>query len=149
MTDTGSRRTVIGQLGRFVVSGVGATAVDLAALNVLMLAFPPEQHAFGPDTYVVLKSCSFVAAATFAYFANKYFTFRVRQSARVREVGRFGLVAAVGFAVNVLLPTVFFGMLSNAALFDPLVRANVASMMGTCVSLVVNFVGYKRFVFKA
>ncbi len=146
MESGGGQRTVFWQIGRFAVSGVAATLVDLAVLNALMWAAP---GAVRQETYVLFKSASFAVAATFSYFANKHFTFRKGGRPRASEAGRFALVATIGFAVNVLLPIAFFGILSGGGLLAPALRANVASLMGTAVSLVVNFVGYKRFVFKA
>ena len=136
-----------GQLARFVVSGTGATLVDLAILNILLVAFPGTTAILGIGNYFFFKTISFTCAATFSYFANKHFTFRATERSTAKEVFRFTAVTLVGFCINVILPTTLFGAFGSIGFLLPFLRANAASIVGTMASLVVNFFGYKFFVF--
>ena len=137
-----------GQLARFVIVGIGATLIDLLVLNVLIRLFPLQGTVSGREAYLVWKTVSFSTASVYSYFANKYFTFRARESATGREVSKFALVTLVSFSVNVLVPAGLFVAFTRAAFLSPILRANAASLVGTGISLVVNFFGYKLFVFK-
>jgi putative flippase GtrA len=136
------------QLLRFLASGVVATAIDLTVLNLFLHFLPNVKTVFGLDSYFAWKTLSFATAATYSYFASKYFTFRTPEEPKAREVSKFALVSLVSFFVNVLVPVGVFTILSGKAGLSHVLLANVASLTGTALSLVINFFGYKYIVFK-
>lgn len=136
-----------GQVVRFVASGIVATLIDLIVLNLLIRLFPDAREVLGLPAYLAWKTVSFSTASVYSYFANKYFTFRASQASTPGEVSKFALVALAGFCINVLVPAGLFNFFSRVGFLSPVLRANAASVMGTAVSLVVNFLGYKLFVF--
>lgn len=150
MTDAGqnSPRVFLSQAARFVFVGGAATLIDLVVLNVLLGAILPPSGVVGFDRYLVAKTISFICAATCSYFMNKHFTFRSETQIGISEVSRFSAIAVLGFCVNVLIPTMLFGLFSEYSALPVFWRVNAASIIGTGVSLLVNFFGYKLFVFR-
>ncbi len=141
------RRVLFGQALRFIVSGGIATLIDLAVLNLLLYAFPLVETLFGFEKYLVFKFCSFLVAASYSYFANKYFTFRARDDASHSQIWKFILITAIGFCVNVIIPSKLYGVFTHIHGLPEFIAANAASITGTALSLCINFIGYKFFVF--
>ncbi len=141
-------KVFVTQVGRFILAGGIATAIDLLVLNILVATVQLDSGAFGFDRYLVFKTASFICAATTSYFINKYFTFRASNRSTLTEVSRFAIVTMLGFCANVIVPTLLFSLFSQQYLFSDFWRANISSISGTAVSLIVNFFGYKLFVFR-
>lgn len=150
MTEAGqnSPRVFFSQAGRFILTGGAATLIDLAVLNILLGSMLPPSATVGFDRYLVAKTISFICAATCSYLMNKHFTFRSETQIGFSEVSRFSTIAILGFCVNVIIPTLLFGLFSEYGALPVFWRVNAASIIGTAVSLLVNFFGYKLFVFR-
>lgn len=140
----GKKIPVIFQLAKFGAVGAFNTFFDWGILNLLMITF----HISSGFGFSLFKSISFVAAATGAYFWNKYWTFNATEKTTSQEVIRFIAVSTSGFLINVgLASLIVFAFYGNTALTGEQL-ANVAAAIATLASLVWNFVGYKIFVFK-
>ncbi len=86
------------------------------------------------------KASGFIVGCIFAYFANRFWTFRP-QSTGSGSLWRFALVYAVGLVANVLINQgIFSSWDSPAGLY-------VAFLLATGVSATLNFMGMKWFVF--
>jgi putative flippase GtrA len=89
----------------------------------------------------------------FSYLANKYITFNHKKSIKSTEIGGFIIVSGLGFAVNtlilqltiMLLGSESISILSSNLLLD---TAILGKILGTGGSMIVNFIGYKFFVFR-
>lgn len=93
--------------------------------------------------YGVAKACGFIIGTVFAYFANKNWTFaHVVQAPN--SMPRFAALYATTLGANVLVNQAVLGLAGHAAL-----GVNLAFLVATGLSAVLNFVGMKFFVFKA
>jgi putative flippase GtrA len=91
----------------------------------------------------IAKATSFLAGTTFAYFANRFWTFghgiHVPGSA-----WRFGLVYAATLGTNVLVNALALKLFAGGV-----ASIQMAFLLATAVSASLNFLGMKLFVFKA
>jgi putative flippase GtrA len=98
--------------------------------------------------YSALKGFSFLIATTNSFFWNKYWTFGARQPATSGEAVKFYGVAIAGWAVNVAVASL---IVNAVGIPDSLTKeqwANVGALAGVAASFLLNFVGYKFWVFK-
>jgi putative flippase GtrA len=135
-----------GQMVRFLCIGILNTAIDLAVLNALVLIFGVGRNG---EWYVVFKSISFLAAVTNSYFFNRYWVFRPVQARTASALSSFFAVSVVGFFLNVAIASATFKILIGIYPGHTELIANLGAIVGTCVVLAWNFLGYKFFVFKA
>lgn len=121
-------RNIKGELGRFFVSGCVAVITDAVIYYALLPFLAPW----------LSKSISFIAGATFAYFINKFWTFK-KTGFSHKEVIKFIFVYGTTLFVNVgINSSILF--LFNSYFF--------AYIIATGISASLNFVGQKIFVFK-
>jgi putative flippase GtrA len=124
---------------RFGTVGAGGYVVDNAVLYVMT-------HVFRLDPYTG-RIFSYLGAATFTWFGNRYLTFADRRAhgarAVVQEWLTFLLANAVGGAVN-------FGLYALLVKFAPAPLNNlyIALACGVAAGLVFNFTLSRRLVFR-
>lgn len=118
-----------GQIARFGAAGLANVGVDLsvyAGLLFLGAAIP------------VAKAAAFVCGATFAYFANKNWTFRAGKG-NARQFGAFAALYAVSMAVNVGANSAIIAALGATLL------GKAAAYCGALVlSATLNFIGMRE-----
>jgi putative flippase GtrA len=114
---------------------VGSLTVLLDFLSYRMLA------AFGLATGPA-KAAGFLAGTTFAYFANRAWTFGHRRHA-AGTGWRFGLLYALSLAANVAVNALALRVFAGID-----VAVQLAFLAATGVSTCFNFLGMKMFVFK-
>ena len=86
---------------------------------------------------------SFCLGVLFAYFANKYFTFK-RDDYGLKGKGKFTLVYATSLIANISVNYVALKFI-----FPQLeIRFIIAFVMATGISAIMNFLGMKLYVFK-
>ena len=136
-------RQNIFQFGKFVLIGGLNTAVDFAVLNILV-------YAFGADTtgqYAIWKTLAFAVAMCNSYLLNRRFTFgSVPKS--TRTAGAFVIITVATFLINVGISSLVFFLATVYGGLGNELGANIGALCGTAVSTVLNFIGYKIFVFK-
>jgi putative flippase GtrA len=119
-----------GHLLRYLVVGVVAVALDVGAYAILT--------GMGWMEPGWAKRGSFVLGAVWAYFANKFFTFR-QPDLRAGEPLWFALVYGFGWA-------------ANSVVHDILLRASglswLAVGMATVISIGINYAGQRWIVFR-
>lgn len=129
----------LARMGRFAVVGVANTAIDFGVFNLLLWLSVPRAAA---------NAAAVCVALVFSYAVNSRWTFG--QSAT-------GWRAAVPFVAvtlgGMLLNTGVVALLGDPARFPALPYAavlvpNAAKVLGTGVSMVWNYLGYARFVFR-
>ncbi len=132
--------TSLKQIFRFVGIGVINTGVDIVLFNVLIFIFGI------PTTilYTVFRSISFFLANINSYFLNARFTFSAQKS--FTGFGTFLGATIVGFLINTIIATTVFAVLKNSSLHK-IITANLGIILGTIVSMIVNFLLYKYVVF--
>jgi putative flippase GtrA len=129
---TMTNRTKTGSALRFLLVG-GTTVLIDAGVYALLDALRVD--------YDLAKTISFIAGATFAYFANWRFTFGGHRN-RWSEV-LFVLVYAFALGINIALNALVRSADPGSALM-----AALAFLVATGVSAVWNFVGMSLLVFR-
>lgn len=117
------------QLGKFVVAGVIAVAIDFGVYYFL-------------NRYVghnVSKGVSFLTGSIVAYLLNKFWTFDVKEFSGT-QLFRFFFLYLTTLAINVLINK---GVLT---LFDSVL---LGFLCATGASTILNFIGQKCWVFKS
>lgn len=143
------RRVITRQALRFLVSGGVVTLIDLGVLNTLLILLRTEDStSLDVSTYFICRVLAFCVAAMCGYVIHKRFTFQSSVKATTREFSSFVIIASLGFVANVGISTLIFAGVQTISGISVIVKANLASILATGVSLVVHFVGYKLIVFK-
>lgn len=130
----------------FIVIGVLATLTDFIVYWMLHTVL----------FYSLAKTISFLSGSIVAYFLNKFITFKQKHHS-AREIMRFAALYASTLIINVAvnsLAIILLTQFSSAMKFD-FNQINITqtiivfSFLGaTAVSMVLNFIGQKYWVFK-
>jgi len=128
------------QIAKFGVVGVINTIIDFVLLNFLItiVGWP----------LILSNTISFSAAVTNSYFMNKYWTFRNREPAHIRQFSIFILISVVGLLLsNILLRygTDLLKVYDFGLTFTW--RYNIAKAVSAVIVLVWNFIASKYLVF--
>ncbi|XLQ20349.1 MAG: GtrA family protein [Candidatus Moraniibacteriota bacterium] len=140
----GQKIPIVFQLAKFGAVGAFNTFLDWGVLN-LLIAMTGIATGLG---FSLFKGISFAIAAAGAFFWNKYWTFNSKKKSDKEEVGRFILISASGFLINVGLASLIMYLFKNSTPLTIEQLANISAATATLASLVWNFIGYKLFVFK-
>lgn len=121
-----------GQIARFGAAGLANVGVDLsvyAGLLFLGAAIP------------VAKAIAFMCGTTFAYFANKNWTFRAGKG-NPKQFAAFAALYAASMAVNVGANSGVIALLG-----DTLIGKTVAYCGALALSATLNFIGMREILF--
>jgi len=119
----------------FLIVGSLTVLVDFASYRGLIW--------FGTLNIDVAKAIGFLAGTVFAYFANRFWTFGHKAHAP-GSAWRFGLLYASTLGANVLVNALALRLLASFA-----AALQVAFLLATAVSAILNFLGMKVFVFRS
>ena len=136
LEDRAHLRSLVGEVLKFGVVGVGGVVVDIALFNVL------EHAHVGPATS---KAGSTTVAAVLSYFANRHWSFahRARTGLR-RELPLFILLSAIGLGLaETCLVISHYGLGYHSTLADNLSANGIGLILGTAW----RFWSFKRWVF--
>lgn len=142
----------IEQFAKFVLVGIMNTAVDLIILNIETVLSGVREG----SGYAIQKGISFLAAVTFSYFINKYWTFQDQSKENEgKKFSQFFFVSAIGMIINVSVATVVVTYLKtpindvlNLSILTDQLWVSLGALCGTAIGLFWNFIGYKFWVFK-
>ena len=130
------------EVAKFGVVGIVAFVIDIGLFNVLRFA-----GGEGPlyDRPLTAKVVSVVVATTFAYFGNRYWTFRHRgRTSFGREYVLFFVLNGVGLAISVgCLWFSHYALGLTSALADNI----SANLIGVGLGTLFRFWSYRRWVF--
>jgi len=125
---------------RFVLVGGTNTAIDFIILFSLF-------NLIGlPVFYSNVISTS--VALTFSFFANKTFTFKDGGGITKKKMATFLIITLTGLWL--IQPLIILGIRSafGTMIADDNVLLLVGKLLATCVTLVWNYILYRKFVFK-
>ncbi|WP_084963615.1 GtrA family protein [Thermoactinospora rubra] len=127
---------LVHELAKFGTVGALAFVLDFAMLNLFHVAI-----GLGPLTSKVFAT---IISTTFAYFANRHWTFRHReQSGLGREYFLFFLFNGIALLIGLLV----IGFTAyTLGLTDP-ISYNVANIIGVALGTLFRYWSYKRWVF--
>ncbi len=118
------------ELMRYLIVGGVSVAIDATVYAVLV-----SSNTFDPSWS---KRISFVAGGVWAFFANKFFTFR-RPKAKLSEPILFTAVYFCGFVFNSLIHDFVYELLGIKT---------IAYLISAIIVIIWNFIGQKFIVFK-
>ncbi len=131
------------QFGKYAAIGFTNFVVDTGVVN-LLIAFSGIASGVG---FSVFKSLSFIVAVTHSYLWNRLWVFE-SQEGQKKEFIKFMTVNLVAITVNVGVASFVVNYVDPIYGFDPKTWANVGVVIGSAVSLIFSFVGFKLIVFK-
>lgn len=131
-------RRIARELAKFGSVGVISTVITFVAFNLFHTVLGQ-----GPMTSTALAT---VIATTFAYFANRYWTFRHRERSGLgREYTLFFALNAVGLVITQIFVGFGYYVLDQRSA----IASNVALVIGTGAATVFRFWSYRKWVFLA
>ncbi|MFC6080813.1 GtrA family protein [Sphaerisporangium aureirubrum] len=124
------------ELAKFGAVGAIAFVIDFAGTNVMRYGV----H-LGPLTSKVIAT---VIAATFAYLANRFWTWRHReQSGLAREYFLFFVLNGIGLLISLLI----IGFVEYTLGWRDPLSYNASMIVGTALGTLFRFWSYKKWVF--
>ncbi|WP_344243233.1 GtrA family protein [Actinocorallia libanotica] len=131
-------RRMARELAKFGSVGALSFVITFAFFNVFHTAL-----AMGPLTSTTLAT---VIATTFAYFANRYWTFRHRERSGLgREYVLFFVFNGVGLVITQIFIAFGYYVLDQRST----IASNLALIIGTGAATVFRFWSYRKWVFTA
>lgn len=134
-------RRIYREAAKFGVIGVFALIIDVGLFNILMYAGGGVLN----DRPLTAKVISVIVATTFAYFGNRFWTFRDRgRTSYAREYVLFFVLNAIG--MGIALSCLWF---SHYALgFTNAIADNIsANVIGLVLGTIFRFWSYRKWVF--
>jgi putative flippase GtrA len=122
------------ELGIFLIVGSLTVAVDFGAYRGLVW--------LGITGVDAAKAIGFLAGTLFAYLSNRFWTFGHRSHAP-GTLWRFAVLYAATMGANVLVNSLALRFLA-----DTMTAVQLAFLLATAISAILNFLGMKFFVFK-
>lgn len=131
------------QFGQFAAVGTLNSFIDIGVFNLETFLYGSGM--IGTALFAGFKAISFLFGTTNSFLWNKYWTFSAQEKPKASEVTGFYSIAIIGWVVNVGVATLVKASRPDGSK----VWVNlVAPLCGIAVSFILNFIGYKYFVFK-
>jgi putative flippase GtrA len=121
-----------------------AVFLIVGGLTVVVDFFSYRLFMYAGIGVAIGKALGFLAGTGFAYFANRYWTFAHLRPAS-SNVARFGALYSATLCVNVVINKLCLEALAGFVL----PRVEVAFVVATGCSAILNFLGMKFFVFQS
>jgi len=124
---------------RFAIVGGANTGIDFSILFGLKFLGLPDI----PGNFI-----STSIALVFSFFANKKFTFKDNTSQDKTQFIKF--LAITLFGLWVIQPVIIFavGLILSPLLHNGYIILLIGKLLATCVTLVWNYLLYRKFVYK-
>jgi membrane protein DedA with SNARE-associated domain/putative flippase GtrA len=129
---------------QFSLVGISNAMVDLGVLNLLLLIYPTRS----PEILVLYNLVALALTNANSYLWNTLWTFRHHARHDAKQVGAFGLQAAVGIGVSTIVLWLVAHALVAYANFPPLIGGNVAKLSSMLVGSTTSFVLLQFFIFR-
>ena len=120
----------------YIISGILATGSDYLVYNTII---------HFSNIYVIAKAISFFMGTVIAFFYNKYITFKVPYHSK-SEIIKFFSLYITSMLVNVSINR--FAIWGLNGIFALKISINLAFLFATIITVVINFLGQKFWVFK-
>ncbi len=130
------------QAPRFILVGGLNTAIDLLALNGLLLFFPTN------NTWLILLYTVFAfgIGATNSFLLNKYWTFEHRQPTTPRELTRFSITTLFGISWNATLIWLASSV-PHPFLTNTVIWTNASKLLAIGSAALFSYLGMRLWVF--
>lgn len=135
-------RSLAHEVAKFGIVGLIAFVIDVGLFNLLLFGGGPME-----GKPLTAKAVSVIVATTFAYFGNRFWTFRHRGRTNMgREYILFFLLNGVAMAIAMGCLAVSHYLLG----FDSPLADNIsANVVGLALGTLFRFWSYRRWVFPA
>ncbi|GAC1413173.1 MAG: hypothetical protein NVSMB66_4420 [Candidatus Doudnabacteria bacterium] len=133
------------QLSKFAAIGILNTAINFGLFNLASILT-------GVTSGVAVGGYnipSTIVAAVNSYFWNKYWVFRKGENKAASDVPKFVAVTLAALVLNSLIIVLFSTYLQPALGLNKGAWLNLGKIIATMIGVVVDFVGYKFYVFAA
>ncbi len=137
-------KALLGQTARFVFVGAVNTGIDFLVFNLLAYYVIGLENGWA---YFFCKSIAFLAAMVNSFFFNSRFTFK-GNGQKDGVWWRFSLITITAFLISSGISTAAFNVLVAQGV-PALIAGNISVVVSIMVGMVINFIGYKQFVFKS
>jgi len=136
-----SRLTII---AHFVIIGVLNTLVDLGTLS-LLIYFSGQATGW---YYTLFKALSFSLALGNSYFFNSQFSFNQSEKERhsFTKIAKFLTVSFGALLINIIFASTLNHF--NILALEPGSWAILAALIASLLGIIINFLGYKFWVFR-
>lgn len=139
-----SWRLLLWQIIRFGIVGVINSAVDILALNILLLCFPTHNA----NTLLLYNSIAATLAAFNSYLMNKYWTFQRGRVVARGELLRFATLSVIAFLCNDSIVWIAAQIL-RPVIADPTLWANTSKLTAIGGSTIISYFGMNFWVFSS
>jgi membrane protein DedA with SNARE-associated domain/putative flippase GtrA len=129
---------------QFSLVGISNAMVDLGVWNLLLLNYPTRS----PEILVLYNLLALALTNANSYLWNTLWTFKDHARHDAKQVGAFGLQAAVGIGVSSIVVWLVAHGLVVYANFPPLIGGNVAKLTSMVVGSTTSFVLLHFFIFR-
>jgi putative flippase GtrA len=135
-------RALVHEIAKFGIIGMISFVIDVGTFNLLLFGGGPLN-----DKPLTAKAASVAVATTFAYFGNRFWTFRHRGRTNMgREYALFFLLNGVAMVIALACLWIsHYALGMDSALADN-ISANV---IGLALGTLFRFWSYRRWVFPA
>lgn len=140
----GKKYLFVFQLGKFCLAGAFFTVIDVGLLDVLVLLSGFNSGLI----YSLFKGISFIIATIVKYVGSKFWVFEGSGGELGTQIGKFFLVTAIGFGINVGVASLVVNIIGPQFSLTSKIWANAGAIIATFVAMTWNFIGYKFIVFK-
>ncbi len=131
------------QFGKFVAVGFTNATVDFGVLYLLIAVSGIATGVY----FSLFKLVSFSVALAHSYFWNKFWAFSGASGNRTGELARFFAVTVAALVINVVSASLIVNAVGPLFGLDVRQWAGIGAVVGSAVSLIFSFVGFRLVVF--
>lgn len=131
------------QFGKYAAIGFTNFVIDTGVVN-LLIAFSGIASGVG---FSVFKSLSFIVAVTHSYLWNRLWVFESKEGQK-KEFIKFMTVNLIAITVNVGVASFVVNGIDPLFGLDQNQWANIGVVVGSAISLIFSFVGFRLIVFR-
>lgn len=128
------------ELAIFIVAGGLTVLIDFIIYRGLIYC-----NLLGDDAINLAKSIGFIGGTIFAYFANRFWTFKNKTVSK-GSIGRFALIYSLSLIANIAINHLSI-LILGIGILNHQTLIMVSFILATGVSAILNFLGMKFFVF--
>ena len=118
----------------FCIFGLIATGIDLLAFNI---------YFFFSSIFVISRIGGILTSFLFTFSVNRNITFKSQNKKIKTQFSKFVGLYAVSMAINTLVGLAIISAFQS----ESLLIANIAAVVGILVSMTLNYLGSKHWVF--
>jgi putative flippase GtrA len=126
---------------RFGIVGFFNTVIDYGMMNLLMFWLKINQG----SGFTAIKTFSIITAVIFSYYANLYWTFKLKKG-NTSQLFQFVVLSIITIGVNVWFASYLVNYINVP--FNKYLWANIASFIGAIIAIMMRYFG-SRIIFKS